>query len=105
MPGRSRAAPGLRYNNTVDGPPDEEEKEWGLCTDFVERQKRDALPACVRCDAGNRYMANILPILGNVTVDASRPSSFGETIVRCRTIPLDQHPVLTPKKGRWNRKP
>jgi hypothetical protein len=40
VPGRSRVAPGLRYNNTVEyqWSSDEEEKEWGLRTDFVERE-------------------------------------------------------------------
>jgi hypothetical protein len=44
MPGRSRAAPGLRYNNTVEfrRSPDKEEKQWGLRTDFVEH-KNEAL--------------------------------------------------------------
>ena len=47
-PGHSRAVPGLRYDNTVEyrrSSDEEEEKEWGLRTDFVEEQNRDILPS------------------------------------------------------------
>jgi hypothetical protein len=45
MPRRSRVAPGLRYNNTVEyqWSSDEEEKEWGLRTELAVRTLRGGL--------------------------------------------------------------
>jgi len=49
-PRHSRVVPGLCYDNTVEyqrSSDKEEEKEWGLRTDFVEEQNGDILPSAL----------------------------------------------------------